>query len=213
MLTQAGTTGTGLGFSYSIPSVVTASNVKNYVQSTEKKQDTRFGTTARYVVKPARRSTGTEDRFYVMGLENIKDSSNNTTLRWYNGAMWSLPSTPVTSKDFGRGRANTELILSKYKPSSQGGYGDIDTRDLWYNIGTQVSDGWFVPSNGEWAAFAKAFDIKPSTYGSYGLSYVYWTSMSFDEYKAYAAEFSAGDIYQRPIGGGSEKYARLSTTF
>lgn len=203
LLAQAGTSGKGLGFSYTIPSTVTTANVKDYVLSQTGVVDSRFGTTARDVIKPAISSSGTQERFYVMGLDNLTDGATEE-LYWYNGAYGNMPSTPETSTDFGTGRANTQTLLGKYKPVSEGGYGNTNTRDMW----NYVDSGWFIPSKAELAVFAKKYI---SSYSSCGLNNYYWTSSQNNSNTAWYAHFSMIDMYSSDVN--DTRYVRLSTTF
>ena len=107
------------------------------------------------------------------------------------------------------GRINTERMIASWNSSQ---YGEQNSNDMWGLIQDEVSDGWFVPSKSEWAAFAKAFDITSSNYSSkYGLSSRYWSSSQHGTRTAYRASFSYGDISS--ISVTSTTYVRLATTF
>ena len=70
------------------------------------------------------------------------------------------------------------------------------------------SGGWYVPSRGEWAAFADQLDITTSNYSSKGLSNYYWSSSQYSKRNAWDANFyygssDYGDVtnghYVRPV--------------
>ena len=204
---------------YTLPADVNSENVKDYVLSSSPQTDARFEAsgadastyTARYVVKPASTTTGTKDRFYVMGLNDITDGTNSS-LYWYNSAYGNMSDyATYTSVDFGKGAKNTTDMLTKWNAA---GYGTKNDRDLWkwINVGSgQANAGWFVPSRGEWAAFGKAFNITSSNYGNFNLSSYYWSSSQISGGGAWDVHFNLGCMgYDN--GDGTE-YVRLSTTF
>ena len=211
---------------FSITTDVTASNVKDYVISQQAQTDSRWSSTEQKdVVKLATNQTGTKERFYVMGLDNITDGTNST-LYWYKSATKMTDYATATSKDFGTGRANTAAIKAKWNSGSgTGGYGATDTRDMWgylpatpkagANATASASDTmqyrWFIPSFSEWCAFACNLGITTSNYGNHGLVYYYWSSSQYSTYGAWLAYFYGGfmDYY-----GVENKYCvRTSATF
>ena len=143
-----------------------------------------------------------------MALNNIDSSTHY----WYYNAYGKLDNTiSFSENDFGKGRENTEYVNNKWNDSSLP-WGAHNSNDMWGLIQDEVSDGWFVPSKSEWAAFAKAFDITSSNYPSkYGLSDIYWSSSQRITNRAYGADFGSGSI-----GGTSvnrDCCVRLATTF
>ena len=149
-----------------------------------------------------------------MALNNIDSSTHY----WYYNAFDNLDSSynvSTTANDFAEagaeptGRINTERMIASWNSSQ---YGEQNSNDMWGLIQDEVSDGWFVPSKSEWAAFAKAFDITSSNYSSkYGLSYSYWSSAQRSTYRAYRAGFSNGNIRISDVN--FSYYVRLATTF
>ena len=197
---------------------VTLTEVKDYVVSTTQKTDARFEKsgadsstyTARYVVSPASTTTGIKDRFYVMGLEDINYGTNNL-LSWYVNAGKMNDYTTTTFEDFGKGKDNTTNMLTKWNTT---GYGAQDDRDLWkwIKVGEEEeNEGWFVPSRGEWSAFAKAFNIDSSNYEDFGLNNQYWASSQFNSSGAWSAMFENTKMSSALLNRSF--YVRLSTTF
>ena len=212
---------------YSIPSSqesgVTAETVKDYVISQTSQTDARFDNTARDVVKLATSQTNSNpvDRFYVMALEDIKDSSNNTELFWYynaydednyEGKMYDYAT--YTSEAFGKGRENTTKMLTKWESN---GYGEQNDKDMWKWINVkpgQANEGWFVPSRAEWSAFGQAFDINGSNYTSFGVAGAYWSSsQSSDDDNAWWAHLLGGWMSDNGLVNEVGTSVRLSTTF
>ena len=78
---------------------------------------------------------------------------------WYNNASGNMGDySTFTSKDFGKGKENTENMIdrmknhTKYNPD----YREPTTgtnADIWNIIEDKVKEGWFVPSKAEWSAF------------------------------------------------------------
>lgn len=149
-----------------------------------------------------------------MALNNIDSSTHY----WYYNAFDNLDSSynvSTTANDFAEagaeptGRINTERMIASWNSSQ---YGEQNSNDMWGLIQDEVSDGWFVPSKSEWAAFAKAFDITSSNYSSkYGLSSSYWSSSQSNARSAYRARFTNG--YVTSINVFSSCYVRIATTF
>lgn len=149
-----------------------------------------------------------------MALNNIDSSTHH----WYYNAFDNLDSSynvSTTANDFAEagaeptGRINTERMIASWNSSQ---YGEQISNDMWGLIQDEVSDGWFVPSKSEWAAFAKAFDITSSNYSSkYGLSGTYWSSSQGTTNYAYNATFGHGNISSYNVG--SNGCVRLATTF
>lgn len=148
------------------------------------------------------------DRFYVMALKDFT-TNNYTKFYWYYNAYGKMNNySQTTSADFGKGKSNTATMMNTVY-----GNGLID-KDLWNNINAEVSKGWFVPSSGEWSAFALAAQEKgmqKSNYEDYGLNDYYWTSSQYDTGTTWRANFYKGYINSNSVG--NEYYIRLSTTF
>ncbi len=184
---------------YTIP---TEENVKDYyISKTDYEGD--FG--IQDVLSP----TGSgADRFYVMALSDI----DANTHYWYYNAYGNMSDyATATSGNFGTGKANTETMIAKWNNSSNGGYGEQNANDMWGLIQNEVENGWFVPSRGEWAAFAEELGITKSNYTNFGLSHWYWSSSQNLSGNAYYADF--GDGYIDDFYVDNSTYVRLSTTF
>ena len=216
--------------SYVLPTDVTATNVKDYVVSQTEVTDTRFDNTARDVIKLATNQTGTKDRFYVMGLEDIKYGADDG-LYWYYNATDGTSSggnmtdyATYTSDAFGKGRENTAKMLTKWKNE---GYGEKNDRDIWNGIDVETgeaNEGWFVPSCGEWCAFGDAFNIygdvydefeeniiSAGNYSSFGLYPYYWSSSQNSDKYVWQTEFDEGQVGYYSVNALDT--VRLSTTF
>ena len=175
----------------------TATNLKDYYISQESYSG-KFGTHP--VVAAKGNTVGKNDRFYVMALENIDGS---THYFYKNGNM-----SKETSTNFGTGKQNTATMMDRWNNAR---YGSKDNNDLWGFIKTQVQQGWFVPSRGEWGAFLNELGITSANYSSFGLSNFYWSSSQGDTPTAWYANLSVGNMGSNNISGTT--YVRLSTTF
>ena len=82
------------------------------------------------------------------------------------------------SNDFGQGQAKTKTMVTKWNEEA---YGEKDKgdeyKDLWgifkhaSNVtGTVDPNKWFVPSKGEWSAFAGNLGINSENYADLNLS-------------------------------------------
>ncbi len=187
-----------------------SSGLKKYYVSKTENADSKFG--ERDVIAPEKGTTG-NDRFYVLGLSDIT-AGTNSILYWYKSAYGNMESTPTaTSVNFETGRTNTATMMSKYgKTTANGGYGAEDSGDMWKNISTQVSNGWFVPSRAEWAAIGASLGVDRLNYNStYGLNNNYWSSSQNNERKVWRADFYNGCMIGGSVDG--EYCVRLTTTF
>lgn len=181
---------------YTIP---TEENVKDYyISKTDYEGD--FG------IKDVLLPTGSgADRFYVMALSDI----DANTYYWYYKAYENMSDyAAMTSGDFGTGKANTEAMIKKWDNS---GYGEQNANDMWRLIQNEVENGWFVPSRGEWSAFAQELGITTSNYPSFGLSGYYWSSSQQSTSTAYNVHFDLGCITNFYVN--ENIYVPLSTTF
>ena len=232
LLAQAGQTGRWTEDTrnlFTVPSTVTSSNVRDYVVSQTAQTDTRFDNTPRDVIRLATNQTGTEDRFYVMGLDNIKDSSNNDELYWYYEAYWKMEdyaSTAPNTQNVGTGRANTAAVKAKWDLGEEtGGYGAQNSRDLWgylpstpkagANVIASESDilnyRWFIPSRAELCAFAYNLEITDDNYTDKGLDNYYWSSSQEDHSNAWDLCIGAEDMFSENVD--FDYHVRVSATF
>ena len=186
-------------------------NVKDYyISQTNYSGD--FGT------KDVLSATGEgNDRFYVMALE---DFNPGTYYCWYDAAAGNMSYyegdmsdySTSTSGDFGTGKQNTKTMIEKWNNKIYGEQDDNETyKDVWGQIKTQVSAGWFVPSRGEWSAFSKELEITKENYAIKNLKDYYWSSTQSYTCSAWIADYSHECIY----GNNVNFYisVRLSTTF
>ena len=149
---------------YSIPTI---SSSKNYYVSQESYTNV-LGGTAEVLT-----STGSgNDRFYIMALNDV--SSNPVT--WYASASFIPDWDSVTNYDFGKGKSNTNTMISKWNNKVYGDPNGASYTDMWDVIQTHVNNGWFVPSSKEWAAFNKQLGITDSNHEDKGLYSGYWSS-------------------------------------
>lgn len=196
---------------YTIPKIEDDSKLKEYYVSKEEYTEGKFG--KKPVLTPLTGSTG-DNRFYIMSLNDIvKDEKS--TFDWYNAAysygMNDYATT--TSGEFGKGKINTISMIEKWNSKK---YGEQNTcsnhKDVWGQIQAEVTEGWFVPSRGEWSAFAKELGITKTDYNSkYGLSDWYWSSSQSLTDRAYYTNFNRG--YLKHSNVNNYNYIRLSTTF
>ena len=186
-----GGSGSGLGQSYTIPK---GSNFKKY-EVTQESYSGSFGTGQ--VIAPVSGSSGNE-RFYVMALEN---AASGTYQFWGSGGT-----SVVTSTDFGTGESNTAAMKAKSGSSSYlWGISEVQS-GTWNG-----SSGWYVPSRGEWSAFADQLDITTSNYSSKGLSNYYGSSSQYSARNAWDANFYYGSSDYGDVT--NSHYVRLGTTF
>ena len=215
--------------SYTLPTTVNETNVKDYYISNEPVVDVRFENanadpstyTARYVISSANNGNGTEKRFYAMGLEDIVATDTNRTLmKWYYNAYGHLDSNSDNvnqKRRFGMGKTNTDDIIALWNSSAWGAQGNADIWK-WVQVKRTEYSEWFVPSIGEWSAFAVALNISktstsPNYYRNRGLDYKYWSSSlsKGSIYNVWNADFSNG--YAATINVNTDIPLRLSATF
>ena len=180
---------------YTIPKIT--GGLKGYYISQENYTD-KFGT--KDVLSPIGEGN---NRFYVMALKDIGDSTY-----WWKTRYLSLQ-TSWTSVDFGTGRNNSTFMWDKINS------GTTNSHDMWKNTNItkeQIDSGWFVPSKGEWLAFAGNLGVTRSNYSSYGMSGTYWTSSISTSTRAWELDFSPGyDVASSNTA--FDNYVRLSITF
>ena len=179
--------------------------LNNYYISQEKYKHKEFA--EKPVIAPIDK-VEENDRFYVMALEDFT-TEDYTTFYWYynaDGIMSDYATT--TSEDFGKGKENTKIMMSKL-------YGDgLKDQDMWKYIGDEVSKGWFVPSNKEWSAFgvfANGQGMTTENCGNYGLSEQYWSSLQTSTFSARIIYIRYGFMYSAAVT--YSLCVRLSTTF
>ena len=191
-----GGSGTGLGQSYNIPKI--NSGLKSYYVS-------QTGYAGAFGTKDVLTATGTgEDRFYVMALTDV----NSNQYSWYKSAYGAMDED-ITATSFGSGKTNTATMMNKWNNST---YGGQNKNDMWGLIGTQVAQGWFVPSRDEWAAFAGELEINNSNYTNiFKLNDYYWSSSQDGIDFAWYAYFR--NAYSNVNGVDDYNYVRLSATF
>ena len=208
-----GNTGSGKWYDsdgiYTIPKET--EGLKDYYVKDEDYTSEKFGNTTAKLIAPIEGSSGTKERFYVMALE---DFNKGTFYDWYNAAKDQMSDySSTTSVNFGKGKANTETMISKWNAKA---YGDQDKcsshKDMWGQIQEKVNKGWFVPSRAEWAAFAGELGITSSNYEDLGLSHYYWSSSQNGTSSAWFANFFGGFMDDR-INVDRNGYVSLSATF
>ena len=147
-----------------------------------------------------------EDRFYIMALEDV---DKHWCHHWYANVSDMKDFAITTAMDFGSGQKNTLNMIEKWNKED---YGAQDSDDMWSLIQKQVDDGWFVPSRGEWAAFAGQLGITKSNYSSKGLSgWYYWSSSQSGTNSAYYISLDYGYVYDYYVN--DYYYVRLAATF
>ena len=189
--------------SYDAYSYSAITGTKDYYISTES-YNGAFG------AKPVLTATGSgEDRFYVMALEDFSTESYSTFYWYYNAFSNKISDySTITSTEFGTGKSNTSAMITAWKAQT---YGDQNARDMWGVIQDKVTEGWFVPSKGEWVAFGNNLGITSSNHSSYGLSDYCWSSSLCSTYSAWTAFLCDGIVSEYTIN--SPTYVRLSATF
>ena len=167
-----------------------------------------YGTTG---VISAKEGTSGADRFYVMSLSDFDNSEHY----WYYSAYSKKMSdySTYTSTAFGKGKENTQKMITKWNDA---GYGDQNDNDMWKLIQDKYSEGWFVPSSGEWSAFAVMLQGKGLTDSNYSSDFGlkgswYWSSSQNNIYYAWIAYFNYGYMNKNSVR--STFSVRLASTF
>ena len=103
-------------------------------------------------------------------------------------------------------------MINKWNNSD---YGQGVSTDVWGKIEDRVSQGWFVPSRQELAAFVDMVEKMATNYSDYakfGIQGYYWSSSQYGgPMAAYCATFLEVFITYRD--SFQNAYVRLSTTF
>ena len=205
---------------YTIPKVE-ASELKEYKIRTSKFSDGvaedvfKTGKTTSQVIAPVSEDSKLKDRFYVMALSDISSS----TYYWDKANHEGIYGT---SENFGEGKNNTEKLIYYWNSHSteNGQNADWSSSDIWNNVTKEYNDGWFVPSKGEWAAFASELKISKTSsddkyYSNLGLRGLYWSSSQDSNsdgiHYAWSAYFASGYISDERVTNFFP--VRLSTTF
>ena len=178
-----------VGYSYSYSA---EDDLKEYTVSETNSPVTTFGTNKIITLKPG--STG-NSRFYVMALSDFREGAYQDKYYWYKNAydtstgIGRMPN-PVkdTSTEFGTGYENTKTMIRIWNNNGESeGWTTGATQyeyDIWGKIQEKYQEGWYIPSKGEWAAFADFLanrlenPLTTSNYKTiYGLSSWYWSSL------------------------------------
>ena len=122
----------------------------------------------------------------------------------------------TTDHDFGEGYEKTGEMITRWNNST---YGSQNARDVWGLIQDEYADGWFVPSKGEWSAFAGELGedtlspaLSSTNFSStYGLTDYYWSSSQFNAGYAYITFFCYNYMYG--VFPHIEHPVRLCATF
>ena len=202
--------------------------LKKYTIGNEVEAD-EFGSLKKPVISAVKNSNG-KDRFYVMALEDI----DNSTHYWYHNAYEKLPNGKLTEEtdgrvvdgeenDFGTGKENTKYWLGKYNTIEEA---TEDSNDMWNIIQSDESkskyplEKWFVPSKSEWSAFGDmmfksiengGIGTNSTEFTKYGLNDRYFSSSQRNEGYHFSASFREGSI--RTYRVDDTELVRLSTTF
>ena len=147
-----------------------------------------------------------------MALDDV-DSSRHY---WYNSAYADIDGG-ITSTSFGSGKQNTQTMIAKWNSGAYGPINDGKYTDMWGLSAVQSgtwngSSGWYVPSRGEWGAFADQLGITKSNYANKGLAGSYWSSSHIITSMAWSANFDYGYMFSDNLYGYSNK-VRLGATF
>ena len=195
------------------------SELREYSENTSYKYTIADGNTVDGTLITCTNNTGTP-RYYVLSLANYDGNEHY----WYKNAYDKMSDYPFTSKDFEKGKENTEKMIERMKNHSDTGqykydYGAPTTgtnADIWNIIEDKVKEGWFVPSKEEWAVFASYLNTSRTStdikyYVNYGLSDWYWSSSQGDDGFAWYVNFTTG--YVRSGAVDTTNRLRLCATF
>ena len=180
---------------------VTYSENKNY------KYTNADGSTADGTLITCTNNTGIP-QYYVLSLADYDGYAHY----WYKEAYGKMSDySKFTSKDFGKGKENTEKMIDRMKNHSDSKYNGVDyeepttgtNADVWNIIEDKVKEGWFVPSKEEWNTFMtnlKAQGLTTSNYqSSFGLHNYYWSSSQYDSDSAWTVSFSNVFVSANPV--------------
>ena len=196
------------------------SELREYSENTSYKYTNADGNTVEGTLITCTNNTGTP-RYYILSLANYDGNVHY----WYKKAYGKMNDySTFTSKDFGKGKENTEKMIERMKNHSDTSkykydYGEPTTgtnADIWNIIEDKVKEGWFVPSRAEWAAFASYLNTSKTSaetnyYVNYGLNSWYWSSSQGDTNSAWTVDFGHGYMGSGSVDNASS--LRLCTTF
>jgi len=193
------------GFTYT----KVTSGLREYSENTGYKYTNADGNEVAGTLITCTNNTGTP-RYYVLSLANYDGNGHY----WYKNAKGKMSDySTFTSKDFGKGKENTEKMIDRMKNHSDSKYNGVDygeattgtNADIWNIIEDKVKEGWFVPSKAEWAAFASYLNTSKTNtdtnyYVNYGLNSWCWSSSQYNYNNAWYVSFYYGymgnyDVY------------------
>ena len=158
-----------------------------------------------------------DDRFYVIGLQNVKPASEDSTAYWYYSAYANKISdyAGLTSTAFGSGKSNTETMKALWDEEA---YGAKNNRDIF----TIETGDWFIPSKDEWSVLGSNLKKVAGSKDAYksmnfpsgakiGFSYNYWSSSIYGATYAWGTYFGLSSMYG--INFNDTSYVRLASTF
>ena len=205
---------------YGTYSYTAQTGLKEYTISKEKYTEGKFG--EKEIISLKKGSSGTS-RFYVMALEDFT-TTDYQTFYWYNNASGKMTTyADDTKTDFGEGYNNTGKIIGIWNGGESGKYTAAqDNRDIFKHIQEKYNgkEKWYIPSKGEWAAFADYFTnnskvetkLTTGNYNSiYGLSSWYWSSSQDNAFSACFAYFYGGYLDYYDVN--RNRSVRLGATF
>ena len=181
--------------SYEYPKVT--EGLKSYSVSSE--NHTGFGGQwTKPVLTAKKESTGTQDRFYIMSLE---DFNQGTAYFWYYNAINKQDiNIDDNVNNFGQGKNNTATMIAEWNKGASGTYGVQHKDDLW-----GIIQGKTVDDNG---------NITTDETKNYGLNEGYWTSSVLHGRDMLSASLACFDGYGMSYSYlDYNNYVRLSTTF
>ena len=182
------------------------SELREYSENTSYKYTNADGYKVDGTLIKCKNNTGTP-RYYVLSLADYDANGHY----WYKNASGKMSDySTFTSKDFGKGKENTEKMIERMKNHSDSKYNSVDygeattgtNADIWNIIEDKVKEGWFVPSKAEWAAFASYLNTSKTNtdtnyYVNYGLNSWYWSSSQTNDYNAWRVFFNGGEYVLR----------------
>ena len=205
-------------------------NLKEYTISENKYTEGKFGEKEIITLKPG--STGNA-RFYVMALSDFREGSmSGGYYYWYYNATGKMSTWNTdTSVNFGCGKTNTGTIIEIWNAGENGKYGAAQHEyDIWGKIQNKYQEGWYIPSVGEWVAFAdylanreeapltSNYNPDANNYTNngnyddvYGLSGYYWSSSQYGTSIAWYVTFDDGNMIGNFVS--RSLCVRLSATF
>lgn len=180
-------------------------------------------------------------RFYVMALEDFREGSFEEGDRcsscsvgeyyWYKNGQGKI-SLSIVNQSFGTGYANTGKIIEIWNKNETGAgsYSEAmqDEHDIFKVVQSEYAKGWYIPSQGEWAAFAHYFSSKVENalttsncnidYGLQSAGSGYWSSSVENSVTNYSINFTTinnQDTFDGISIGSFDgaSYVRLGATF